>query len=165
VPVLHLLAGPNGSGKSTYVALILQPVAHLQFVNADERTRMLANRRSFITETVFSHPSKLELVSDALARGYLVHLHVLLLPVDVAVRRVAERVQHGGHDVPEQKIRERYDRLWSLIARARLAADSTEFLDNSTAATPFRRVALYERGLMTGASAWPSWVPEKLTES
>jgi hypothetical protein len=55
--------------------------------------------------------------------------------------------------------------LWSLIARARLAADSTEFLDNSTAATPFRRVALYERGLMIGASAWPSWVPEKLTES
>jgi predicted ABC-type ATPase len=189
LPVLHLLAGPNGSGKSTYVARILQPITHLPFVNADEiaaarwpeaqaehayeasraaaeeRTRMLEDGRSFITETVFSHPSKLDLVNEAVSRGHLVHLHVMLLPVDVAVRRVAERVQYGGHDVPEQKIRERYDRLWQLIVRARTTVDSTEFLDNSTAATPFHRVALYERGLLIGAPVWPSWAPTALTNS
>lgn len=186
--MLHLLAGPNGSGKSTYVAHILGPVTHLPFVNADviaaarwpegqsehayeasraaaeEREQRVAARSSFITETVFSHLSKLELVDDAIALGYLVQLHVILLPVDVAVSRVAERVEHGGHDVPEQKIRERYARLWDLIAKARAKAHRTEFFDNSTASDPFRRVAEYEHGLLIGAPAWPVWTPAPLTD-
>lgn len=188
MPILHLLAGPNGSGKSTYVARIVQPVTHLPFVNADviaaerwpdaesehaydasraaadEREHLLAERKSFITETVFSHASKLALVDAALARGYLVHLHVMLLPVDVAVSRVAERVQHdSGHAVPEQKIRERYARLWGLVAQARTRVDRSDFFDNSTAARPFRRVAEYQSGLLIGDPEWPAWTPAALT--
>lgn len=187
MPVLHLLAGPNGSGKSTYVARILQPVTHLPFVNADviaaerwpgtqaehayeasraatdERGQLLADGKSFITETVFSHPSKVDLVDEAIARGYLVHLHVILVPVEVAVNRVAERVQDGGHDVPEQKIRERYARLWDLIARARSVADRTEFFDNITAQHPFHRIAEYDHGLVMGEPDWPVWTPAALT--
>lgn len=131
--------------------------------NADERAQLLPAGKSFITETVFSHPSKLDLVDEALVRRHLVHLHVILLPVDVAVDRVAERVRYGGHDVPEQKIRERYARLWNLISRALSTADRTESLDNSTAAAPFRRVAVYERGLLVGTPAWPAWTPPALT--
>jgi predicted ABC-type ATPase len=124
---------------------------------------LLADAKSFITETVFSHPSKVDLVDDTIARGYLVHLHVILLPVDVAVRRVAERVRYGGHDVPEQKIRERYARLWDLLVRARYAADRTAFFDNSSAQDAFRRVAVFERGLITGQPDWPAWTPAALT--
>ncbi len=187
MPILHLIAGPNGSGKSTYVERILQPVTHLPFVNADliaakrwpgaemqhayeasraaadERTQLLAVRRSFITETVFSHPSKLDLIQEAHSSGYLVQLYVMLLPVDASVNRVAERVQCGGHNVPEQKIRDRHARLWELIATARLVADRTEFLENSTAKNPFRRVAEYERGRLVGEPTWPNWTPDALT--
>ena len=131
---------------------------------ADGRAQRLAAGSSFITETVFSHPSKLDLLADAIARGYLVHLHVILLPVDVAVSRVAERVQHGGHDVPEQKIRERYARLWDLIAKARSTAHRAEFFDNSTASSPFRLVAQYEHGLVIGEPSWPVWAPAALTD-
>ncbi|SEH65914.1 MULTISPECIES: AAA family ATPase [unclassified Leifsonia] len=186
MPVLHLVAGPNGSGKSTYVARLLQSVTHLPFVNADviaaerwpdaqsehaydasraaatERERLLSERRSFITETVFSHPSKLALVDEAIALGYLVHLHVILVPVEVSVNRVAERVRDGGHGVPEQKIRERYSRLWELVAKARTVADRSEFFDNSSASRPFRRVAAYEHGLPLGAPSWPAWTPAAL---
>lgn len=187
MPVLHLLAGPNGSGKSTYVERILQPVTHLPSVNADviaaarwpdtqaehaydasraaakECVRLMDEKTSFITETMFSHPSKVELIDDAISRGYLVQLHVMLVPVGVSVNRVAERVRDGGHDVPEDKIRERYARLWELIVRARTVAARTEFFDNSTASAPFRRVAVYERGLIIGKPAWPAWVPSELT--
>lgn len=187
MPVLHVLAGPNGAGKSTYVARILQPVTHLPFVNAaviaaerwpeaqsehayeasraaaGKRAQLLAAGKSFITETVFSHASKVVLVDDAVALGYLVHLHVILVPVNVAVSRVVERVQDGGHDMPERKIRERYARLWDLIVRARSVADRTEFFDNSTARQPFRRVAEYERGLLVGEPDWPAWAPTVLT--
>jgi len=190
VPILHLLAGPNGSGKSTFVARALQPASHLQFVNADliaaerwpesravqlehaydasraasdQRADLLSRGESFITETVFSHSSKLDLVHEAQRLGYLVHLHAIMLPVDVAVARVFERVQHGGHDVPEPKIRARYDRLWGLIANARDTADRTDFYDNSSAARPFRAVAEYEQGILIGEATWPSWAPVALT--
>src|SRR5699024_8596455 len=107
----------NGAGKSTFASRVLQPITHLEFVNADliaaerwpdapmehayeasraaavERDRLLAARRSFMTETVFSHPSKVDLVDQAAGLGYLVHLHVILVPVDLAVLRVADRVQ------------------------------------------------------------------------
>ncbi|WP_445321663.1 hypothetical protein [Nocardioides sp. GXZ039] len=41
------------------------------------------------------------MVRAAIAAGYRVHLHVLMLPVDDAVARVAKRVSQGGHAVPE----------------------------------------------------------------
>lgn len=183
MPLLHVLAGPNGSGKSTYVERVLQPLTNLPFVNADliaaerwpdapaehaydasrvaaqARADLLRRRQSFITATVFSHTSKVELVDDALTSGYLVHLHVLLVPVELSVRRVAERVRRGGHAVPEQKIRDRYDRLWALVAAARDRADRSEFLDNSRAAHPFQLVAEYERGRPIGKPDWPLWTP------
>src|SRR3954471_6027816 len=103
-PVLHLLAGPNGSGKSTLWTYVLEPELHLEFVNADviaaerwpddpashaydaadvaqvRRRELITQRCSFATETVFSHESKIELVSGAVAAGYLVTLHILAVP-------------------------------------------------------------------------------------
>jgi predicted ABC-type ATPase len=186
-PVLHVLAGPNGSGKSTFVARVLQPATHLPFVNADEiaaerwpgaelehayqasraaadlRRRMLSHGESFITETVFSHHSKVALVTQAVALGYLVNLHVMLVPADLAVARVAERVRRGGHQVPEEKIRERYARLLRLVVEARALADRSTFYDNSRASKPFRIVATYERGRPVGEADWPAWTPTVLT--
>ncbi|WP_241242547.1 AAA family ATPase [Brevibacterium aurantiacum] len=120
MPVLHLLAGPNGAGKSSYVHDVLAPVTHLPFINADviaaqrwpdtqlehayeaariaERLRreFIAEKRSFISETVFSHPSKVQLVTDAADAGFLVTLHIVMVPVDLTVQRVRERVRRGG---------------------------------------------------------------------
>lgn len=186
-PVLHLLAGSNGAGKSTFVARVLQPVTLLLFVNADviaaerwpestaehaydasrlaaeERDRLLDARSSFITETVFSHSSKVDLVRSAVDAGYLVRLHVILVPEDVTVLRVGHRVRSGGHDVPEGKIRERYARLWDLVVEARGLVHRAEFYDNSSARTPFRLVATYDQGLLVGSGSWPSWAPAALT--
>jgi predicted ABC-type ATPase len=186
-PILHVLAGPNGAGKSTFVARVLQPVTHLPFVNADEiaherwpgeelehayhasraaadeRRRRLAAGESFITETVFSHHSKVALVTQAVALGYLVNLHVILIPAELAVQRVAERVRRGGHLVPEDKIRSRYARLLKLVVDARALADRSTVYDNSVAKEPFRVMATYERGRLIGEANWPAWTPTVLT--
>jgi predicted ABC-type ATPase len=186
-PVLHLLAGPNGSGKSTYAMRVLQPTTHLPFINADviaatrwpeaqlehayqasraaadERTELMNARASFITETVFSHASKVDLVAAAASRGYLVYLHVMLVPLEVTIGRVARRVDQGGHAVPEEKIRERYARLWGLVVEARPHAHRTTFYDNSRARTPYRVVATYEDGRLLGEASWPSWTPPALS--
>lgn len=157
-PVLHLLAGPNGSGKSTLYERVVGPVTHLRFVNADQlaaerwpdvaeahayeaaalaadaREKLLARRESFVTETVFPHPSKLSLVSDARAAGYIVNLHVDVVPLELSVARVADRVARGGHSVPEMKVRERYARLRPLVASAVRQDDRETVYDNSLAA-------------------------------
>lgn len=161
-------------------------VTHLPFINADEiaarswpgeeaqraydasraaataRAEGISGRRSFITETVFSHPSKLELIEHAVSAGYLVTLHSILVPEDVAVMRVGYRVARGGHTVPEAKIRERYRRLWMLVALARGVADRAFFSDNSRARTPFSPIAAYERGRRIGHASWPLWTPSEL---
>lgn len=188
-PVLHVLAGPNGSGKSSFVRDVLQPATGLPFVNADEiaaerwpgheaehaydasaaaaasRRALLAARTSFITETVFSHPSKVDLVEQALKDGYIVVLHVMLVPAEVAVKRVEQRVLMGGHSVPPEKIRARYERLWLLIAQARTHAHRTFFYDNSNAASPFEQVAVYERGQRVGRASWPVWASADLSDA
>jgi predicted ABC-type ATPase len=185
-PVLHVLAGPNGSGKSTFVRAVLEPVTRLPFVNADEiaadrwpgdesahayeasaaaaeaRADLLRQRRSFITETVFSHPSKVDLVRQGVGAGYLVTLHVVVVPLAVTLHRVAYRVAGGGHAVPPAKIRDRYDRLWPLVVQARDIADATVFYDNSRADRPFTVIASYDRGRLTRPPTWPRWTPPAL---
>lgn len=189
MPVLHLLAGPNGAGKSAYARDVLLPVTGLPFINADliaaerwpdaqsahaydaarlaeaERRQRMAEGTSFVSETVFSHPSKVDLLADASTLGYLVHLHAILVPVDLAVQRVAERVRRGGHEVPETKIRHRHERLWSHIAAAIRIADETDVLDNSSARTPFRPCARYVRGRLAGRPTWPTWTPRALRQT
>jgi predicted ABC-type ATPase len=180
------VAGPNGAGKSTFVSAVLQPSTHLPLVNADviaaerwpeaqaehayeaskaaadERSRLMRAGASFITETVFSHPSKLDLVAHATGLGYLVQLHVILVPASLPAARVAARVAQGGHDVPGEKISQRYARVWPLVAAARDLADRTTFYDNSRAARPFRVVATFERGRPIGTPSWPDWTPPAL---
>ena len=130
-PVFYLLAGPNGAGKSTlYQALKqagqIQPGA--EFVNADlyeakhlqdiadpvqrsaaardwadtRRAQLLVQGKSFVSETVFSHASKLQLIAQAQARGFLVVLLVVALDrPERLVARVKQRVREGGTACPK----------------------------------------------------------------
>jgi predicted ABC-type ATPase len=184
---LDLVVGPNGAGKSTFVELLLAPLRPgVTFVNADAiaaqrwpddpqghsydaaqvaaatRTRLIELRKPFIAETVFSHPSKLDLLDAASAAGFTVELHVLLVPEELAVHRVAHRVAAGGHQVPEGKIRSRYQRLWAPVGDAIGRADAARVWDNSRYDGP-EEVALFAVGTPIGPCRWPSWTPDTLT--
>ncbi|MFJ1293623.1 zeta toxin family protein [Paracoccus yeei] len=111
-PSLILLAGPNGAGKSTLYETRVAPSFTGPFVNADliqrdelrdasmgasyraaeiaaeRRASLLEARKSFATETVFSHPSKLEIITDAQACGYMVIvMHVGVDSPELSVAR------------------------------------------------------------------------------
>nr|WP_315191494.1 zeta toxin family protein [uncultured Albidiferax sp.] len=133
-PVFHLLAGPNGAGKSTlYRALVRDGIigADLPFINADiferdqlqhlrdpekrsvaahdwahtSRASALEAGISFASETVFSHVSKLALIDEAVAYGYVVALYVVALDEPQRLlARVRNRVAEGGHTVPPERI-------------------------------------------------------------
>jgi predicted ABC-type ATPase len=87
---------------------------------------------------------------------------VLLVPEELAVQRVQHRVNAGGHDVPEDKIRQRYQRLWPLVATAITPCDSATVYDNSALKGP-RIVAQMSRGHPIGAPTWPVWTPQVLS--
>jgi predicted ABC-type ATPase len=183
---LDLVVGPNGAGKSTFIAFTIAPLLPRSgVVNADEiarqrwpqdplshaydaaqvaadtRAKLIDLGRSFIAETVFSHQSKLELIRAAHAGGFTVVVHALLVPEDLAVERVKHRVQAGGHQVPETKIRERYRRLWTLVAEAIAVSDIATVYDNSRLRGP-RIVAQLSGGDIVGSPDWPEWTPEGL---
>lgn len=184
---LYLLAGPNGAGKTTFYEQVLATTG-LDFINADRiaalrwpgdelargydaaaeaaavRERYLSDRRSFITESVFSHPSKVDLVTRAVESGYRVHLRVLIVPADLSVARVAQRVLEGGHDVPEAKIRQRHERLWAHVIAAIDHAYETRVYDSSgQSGQDFVEVARYQYGTVLGGNRWPKWAPSALT--
>ncbi len=186
-PVLHLIVGPNGAGKTTFFERVLGPATHLRVINADiiaaarwpndaaahayeaaaqaaqERVEHIADRRSFVAETVFSHESKLDLVGDARREGYQVTVHAILIPEKLAVARVVDRVANGGHWVPEDKIRSRFARLWTLVRAAVNEADQAFVYDNTRANHPFRVVAHFSQGRLVDDPAWPIWTPAALS--
>lgn len=185
---LDLLVGPNGAGKTTFYEQILQPQRPgLPVVNADligevrwpghamehayeaaaiaARTRaaLIDARLDFCTETVFSHPSKLDLVRDAADAGYDVVLHVLMIPLEMCAHRVRVRVAAGGHDVPVEKLAGRYERLWPLIVEAVPRCHHARFWDNALDEGPVE-VAAFRGAVSDYPPRWPAWVPGPLLE-
>ncbi len=186
---LDLVVGPNGAGKTTFTRLVLLPALPpgAVFVNADElaatrwpedpegrsydaarvaartRTALIRARRPFVAETVFSHESKLGLIDSARAAGFTTVLHALLVPEELSVLRVERRVAAGGHPVPEQKVRQRYRRLWALVATAMERCDTSTVYDNSARRGP-RAVARFSHGVAVGDLRWPTWTPGDLTD-
>ena len=154
---MHLIAGVNGAGKTTfYRSFLRQRTPGAEFVNADEiahdrwpgseaehaadaarlaiqrRDQLMAAGLSFVTETVFSHSSKVRLVEDAKRRGFRVILyHIGVDSAELASARVATRVETGGHDVERERVDARYVRTQRLIPQAARIADITLVFDNS----------------------------------
>jgi predicted ABC-type ATPase len=183
-PSLVLLAGPNGAGKTTLYQTRVAPSFAGPFINADliqrdelkdasmeasyraaeiaaeRRTSLLEDRKSFATETVFSHPSKLGVIAEAQAHGYMVIvMHVGVDDPALSVARVGARTAEGGHDVPEQKIRDRYVRGQPLIRLAVLRADRGMVFDNSKLNEPPRRMLLFAAGRLVQAEPMlPDWI-------
>lgn len=183
---LDLVVGPNGAGKSTFIAFTLarllpgslvvnadeiarqrwpgEPAGHAYAaarIAAETRAKLIDLGRSFIAETVFSHPSKLDLIDAAHRAGFTVVLHALLIPEDLAVERVRHRVRAGGHDVPETKVRGRHRRLWTPVTEAVALSDVATVYDNSRLRGP-RIVARLSGGMTIGSPDWPAWTPGAL---
>ena len=180
-PQLVVLAGPNGAGKSTFYDVFLAG-SPLPFLNADlfaakagidaleaarildaTRGRMIAARLSFVTETVFSDPygAKLAMLRAAVDAGYDVTLlYIGVASAELSARRVDQRIETGGHDVPRDRIAPRFKRSLANLEAAIAFVPVVEIYDNSSAANPYKHVATFKAGALSWRtrSASPRWV-------
>ena len=173
-PVFLIVAGPNGSGKSSAyqdtefelegrTIWIVNPdtlTSHIRAAEGVADANLLAVQRietwldasidvhkSVGVETVLSTDKYRRLVSKAKQRGFAVWLiYVVLDTVERNIERVALRVDKGGHDVPEDKIRKRWDGSLRQFPWFLDQADAAWIYDNSGASP--RRIGQKLDGLV-----------------
>ncbi len=124
------------------------------------RDELLAAGQSFSFETVMSHRSKIEFFARARAAGYRTYLYFIATESShLNIYRVKTRAALGGHDVPENKIMERYRRCLELVGEALHSAYRAFLFDNS-GAEPIWLSQLQPDGMMqlkTDADVLHAW--------
>ena len=159
---MWIVAGPNGSGKSslyTYADLagwdgsvwIINPDLLTVDIAAGEKLETTPANLAAVerieawlnaslnvyqtigVETVLSSSKYRRLVERAHDRGFQVRMiYVLLRTAELQIERVKLRVQNGGHDVPEDKIRSRRTRSFEQLAWFARTVDRLDIFDNSS---------------------------------
>jgi len=158
MPNVVILAGPNGAGKTSAAPTLLRDELRVaEFVNADviarglsgfsadaiavEAGRIMLRRleelaragEDFAFETTLSGNAFLGAMDRWRTIGYTIRLvYLWLQSADAAIDRVHRRVNQGGHAVPDDVVRRRYQRgLENFALRYRNAADRWHLYDNT----------------------------------
>jgi predicted ABC-type ATPase len=157
-PTCFIIAGPNGAGKTTFALRYLPQIAGCRnFVNADliaygispfdslsaqyEAGRIflreihanIDKRVDFAFETTLAGRSHISLLKKLRQNGWQIVLFFLWIP-DVAFSksRIRERVEHGGHNIPDDVIYRRYPRVLHNFVKIYIPlCDRTLCYDNS----------------------------------
>ncbi|MCZ0935206.1 MAG: AAA family ATPase [Gemmatimonadetes bacterium] len=154
-----VIAGPNGAGKTTFAMEYLPLMGtEIPFVNGDVIAAQLnpnapdeaaweagrialrqmasyaADRKDFAFETTLSGRAYVRRLVEWRERGYRIGMIYLRLPsADHVVRRVAQRVSEGGHDIREPVARRRFERSWRhFVDLYRPVADEWQVYDTSS---------------------------------
>ncbi len=166
MPRLYIISGCNGAGKTTAsYSLLPEMLECSEFVNSDEFAKslspfdpslasiqasrymlmkiryLLKKEKDFAIETTLATRTLLKIVKSAQAAGYTVTLlYFWLNSPELAVERVRARVEAGGHNIPEETIRRRYQvgvdyffHIYAPISERWILADNSQI--------PFRVIA------------------------
>ena len=162
MPSLYIIGGPNGAGKTTLARTLLpEYLKVVNFVNADsiagglsaydpesvaiEAGRIMLRRiheladakEDFAFEAILASKYFIQFVQDVKRSGYSVTLiYVWLKSVSLALRRIRHRVAHGGHDVPKDVVRRRYERGMVNLRSSYLPLAEVWYVFDNSAAEP-----------------------------
>jgi len=202
-PCIYVLAGTNGAGKSSIAGAMFLDKG-VEYFNPDEAAkRILAanpgisvaeansaawwegrrllecaifRKLNYAFETTLGGTSITALLEKALSEGMEVRIwYVGLMSPELHVARVRARVKIGGHDIPEEKIRERYTHsrlnLIQLLPTLTelLVYDNSEEVDMSAGQSPQPRLILhFTRGKIADIcelSRVPEWAKPIVMET
>jgi predicted ABC-type ATPase len=161
---IYVLAGVNGAGKSSIAGTMFRNLG-ADYFNPDEAARKLmaanpgmdqaaangaawqqgrslleraiAENLDFAIETTLGGSTITRLLAEAAARGFAIYVwYVGLASPELHIRRVRSRVRQGGHDIPEQAIRRRFEHSRLNLIALLPALAALRMYDNSTEADP-----------------------------
>ncbi len=191
---IYVLAGTNGAGKSSIGGAMLRE-HRVEYFNPDEAAafirvarphltqegaesaswhqgrrlleRAIDERLDYAFETTLGGNTILALLERAALAGIEVRIwYVGLASVELNIARVRSRVARGGHDIPEEKIRERYVRsiqhlirLLPLLTELRVY-DNSHQADPHTGAAPQPRLILHLSERKIVALCDPALIPD-----
>jgi predicted ABC-type ATPase len=166
---IYVLAGANGAGKSTVGGATIRGRG-ADYFNPDEAARRIraedpaigaeqanslawhmgrrlleraiAERLTFALETTLGGETMTRLLARAIAQGVAVRMwYVALESPELHIARVKARAARGGHDIPDAKIRERYDASRRHLIRLLPSLTELRLFDNSVEADPAKGIA------------------------
>lgn len=181
-----LIAGVNGAGKSTLYQT-LESLQSMPRINIDEIVREFGDWKnptdvakagkiavslikkyfekgvSFNQETTLCGKSILENIRYAKHLGYEIELHYIGIDSpELAKERIAYRVAHGGHGIPDKDVDRRFLESRTQLKKILSLCDTAILYDNTE---HFYRVAIYQSGRLINASEkQPDWYIEDQTD-
>lgn len=179
MPTFTIIGGVNGTGKSSLSGVLKECLTDIGvLVDPDQLTAQhngneyeggraaiarlqdcLAQHIDFTEESTLSGSFSRKMARTARDAGYTVRLYYVGLDTaEESVRRIANRVARGGHDIPAQDVYRRFARRFRDLAKLLPLCNEATFYDNDNG---FRAVAFYRNGeLLSATDAPPAWLLE-----
>jgi len=174
-----IIAGVNGAGKSTLYQT-LDYLKDYDRINTDEIVREFGkwnnpndvikagkiavkkinenfeNGISFNQETTLCGNSIIRNIKTAKENGYSIELHYVgVESVEIAKKRIAYRVSHGGHGIPDRDVERRYIESFKNLLNILNLCDLAVLYDNSIS---FKQFAIYRNGRLSYLlQDYPEW--------
>lgn len=173
-----IIGGVNGSGKSSLTGSLKYQRRDLgKIIDVDKlavqyggfieggkaaiamQERYIAEGISFTQETTLSGHRPLRMVKQAKEAGYYVRLfYVGISSAEEAIKRIANRVAKGGHDIPTEDVIRRFNARFDALSKVLDYCDEAVFFDNENG---FVEVARYENGELIPVGEYrPAWLEE-----
>lgn len=179
--IYTLIGGVNGAGKSsltgslraerTDLGIIVDPDAITAQCGGDEYEggkravarieTALADGVNFTQETTLSGGYPKRLCRRAKEAGYYIRLYYVGLDTaEESLRRIRNRVERGGHDIPAKDVQDRFAHRFADVAKILPYCDEAKFFDNNNG---FALVAEYRNGqLLPIGDSRPEWLRQLL---
>lgn len=173
-----IIGGVNGTGKSSLTGVLkaetrdLGTIIDVDKLNIKHGNPLAGGKAavklinecmdrgiSFTQETTLSGHKTANTAKFARDNGYFVRLYYVgLSSVDESIKRIANRVQKGGHDIPQHDVIRRFNSRYEDIAAVLPYCNEAVFYDNENG---FRAVAEYRNGeIVTVGDPLPAWIIE-----
>lgn len=179
MPIYTIIGGVNGAGKSSLTGVLksersdLGSVIDVDKIAAENNCGNLEAGKiavakingflqkgvSFTQETTLSGHRTEVTVRKALGQGYTVRLfYVGLNAVQESVKRIKNRVEKGGHDIPDDDVERRFETRFESLAAILPYCHEVHFYDNENG---FAEVAEYRNGeLLPIGNYRPKWLSD-----
>ena len=177
--IYTIIGGVNGVGKSSLTGVLASESNDLGvIIDTDKITASLGGDKikggkaaierinnslakgiNFTQETTLSGSRILKTIKRARELDYFIRLYYVgVNSADESMKRIRNRVEKGGHDIPEQDVKRRYNKRFEDLVNILPYCNEFKFYDNENG---FVEKAEYKNGeLITKSKSIPEWIKD-----